>query len=172
MVARNAEALRQVDLEDGEDRAEVDAAIKRRQLELMAKYEDDAEQDESELFPVADEQQQWDCETILSTYTNTDNHPGVIKTERRVRPSERMKIELHKQFKVPVDGLGPVVAEVVSKDKQKLKEAKPYIEQSVPETPLTGDKKELKKAVKAENREKRKLKKELKLAFAGQKQRN
>ena len=22
----------------------------------------------------------WDAETILSTYTNTDNHPGVIKT--------------------------------------------------------------------------------------------
>ena len=26
------------------------------------------------------EQKKWDCETILSTYTNTDNHPGIIKS--------------------------------------------------------------------------------------------
>ena len=52
-----------------------------------------------------DQEEQWDCESILSTYTNTDNHPGVIKTQRRVRPNQKMKIELHKQFRVPVDGL-------------------------------------------------------------------
>jgi len=55
--------------------------------------EDRFEQGSEESEPEADE---WDAETILSTYTNTDNHPGVIKTQRRVRPSQRMKIELHK----------------------------------------------------------------------------
>ena len=64
----------------------------------------------------------WDAETILSTYTNTDNHPGVIKTQRRVRPSQRMKIELHKQFKVPVDGLIPLAEEITI---QKEKKAAP-----------------------------------------------
>ena len=40
----------------------------------------------------------------MSTYTNTDNHPGIIKTEKRiVRP--KVKIELHKQLKVPLEGL-------------------------------------------------------------------
>lgn len=39
---------------------------------------------------------EWDCESILSTYTNTDNHPGVIKTTKRVRPSQQMRILLHK----------------------------------------------------------------------------
>jgi len=54
----------------------------------------------------------WDADTILSTYTNTDNHPGVIKTTRRVRPNQKMKIELHKQFKVPIDGLIPMAEEI------------------------------------------------------------
>ena len=44
----------------------------------------------------SDDEQKWDCETILTTYTNTDNHPGVIKTQKRVRAGEKMKIELHK----------------------------------------------------------------------------
>ena len=43
-----------------------------------------------------DDEEKWDCDTILTTYTNTDNHPGVIKTERRVKAGDRMKIELHK----------------------------------------------------------------------------
>ncbi len=55
LVAKNAEALRQVDLEDGEDREAVNSEIKRRQLELMTQFEADAEADESELFPVVDE---------------------------------------------------------------------------------------------------------------------
>lgn len=37
-----------------------------------AKYEESSEEEE--------EEEAWDCESILSTYTNTDNHPGVIKT--------------------------------------------------------------------------------------------
>jgi len=67
----------------------------------------------------SDDEQKWDCETILTTYTNTDNHPGVIKTERRVRPGERMKIELHKQFRVPIDGLIPLAEEInIQKEKK------------------------------------------------------
>ena len=73
--------------------------------EALEKIEDDLSADESE-------GEKWDAETILSTYTNTDNHPGVIKTTRRVRPSQRMKIELHKQFKVPIDGLIPLAEEI------------------------------------------------------------
>ena len=60
-----------------------------------------------------DPEDQWDAETILTTYTNTDNHPGVIKTQRRVRPKMNMKIELHKQFKVPLDGLIPLAEEII-----------------------------------------------------------
>lgn len=57
----------------------------------------------------------------MSTYTNTDNHPGIIKTERRIRPSK--KIELHKAFRVPVEGLMPVAEEILIK-KEKIKKRK------------------------------------------------
>ena len=40
----------------------------------------------------------------MSTYTNTDNHPAVVKTSGRVVRTKQ-PIELHKQFKVPLDGL-------------------------------------------------------------------
>lgn len=95
-----------------------------------------------------------------------------------------MKIELHKQFKVPVDGLMPIAEEItIQKEKKKKEKAVgPYqdvsgsdsVEEITAEdaTKESKDKKALKKEVKEQQREKRKLKKELKLAFAGQKQRN
>jgi hypothetical protein len=49
----------------------------------------------------------------VSTYTNTDNHPGVIKTTKRIRAAQKMKIELHKAFRVPVDGLTPMAEEII-----------------------------------------------------------
>ena len=52
----------------------------------------------------SDDEKKWDCATILSTYTNTDNHPAVVKTQGRVVRTKQ-RIELHKQFKVPLDGL-------------------------------------------------------------------
>jgi hypothetical protein len=37
----------------------------------------------------------------------------VIRTTKRIRPSQQMKIELHKQFRVPVDGLMPIAEEIL-----------------------------------------------------------
>ena len=31
-----------------------------------------------------DEEKRWDVDTILTTHTNTDNHPAIIKTAGRV----------------------------------------------------------------------------------------
>lgn len=53
------------------------------ETEAQAKYDQNPYDSEPE-----EEEAGWDAETILSTYTNTDNHPGVIKTSRRVRPSQ------------------------------------------------------------------------------------
>jgi len=61
------------------------------------------------------EDQKWDCNTILSTFTNKDNHPGVIKTVRVVKPGKNHKIELHKQLKVPIEGL---MAEIIDRPSQ------------------------------------------------------
>lgn len=66
--------------------------LKERTLEQRpeeSESEDEAESSE-------DSAEKWDAETILSTYTNTDNHPGLIKYVPKVKTSQKMKIELHK----------------------------------------------------------------------------
>lgn len=122
LVARNAEMLRQVEIDDGENLEEVNNEIKRKMVEIAERFEKEAdERDQDNPFNVQEvnEEAEWDCETILSTYTNTDNHPGVIKTTRRIKPSQKMKIELHKQFRVPVDGLIPIAEEItIAKEKK------------------------------------------------------
>lgn len=42
-----------------------------------------------------DDEKKWDCNTILTTFTNTDNHPGVIKTNRTVK-FNKQKLEINK----------------------------------------------------------------------------
>ena len=111
---KSSEIIHEEDLKDGEEPEEVKQKIRERKLENCAVFEQEAEEtvyDDVYRDEKSDEDA-WDAETILTTYTNTDNHPGLIKTERRVRPSQRMKIELHKQFKVPVDGLLPLAEEI------------------------------------------------------------
>lgn len=82
-----------------------------------------------------------------------------------------MKIELHKQFRVPVDGIMPIAEEIIiKKEKKKVLDAqRPYknSDDAVPQNEAIQekDKKDVKKELKVEKREKRKLKKELKLAF-------
>ena len=189
-----SELIHEEDLKDGEEPEEVKKKIRERKLANCTEFElaaeetvyDDVYRDEKS------DEDAWDAETILSTYTNTDNHPGLIKTERRVRPSQRMKIELHKQFKVPVDGLLPLAEEItVYKEKKAaMDNNKPFsrvpaasgqgerppasprgeedadeeVEQEEPEV----DKKAQKKLVKAQQRAKRQMKKQLKQAFNSQ----
>jgi hypothetical protein len=43
----------------------------------------------------SDKDDKWDCQSILSTLTNKDNHPGVIKTNRVVK-LQKHKLEMHK----------------------------------------------------------------------------
>jgi hypothetical protein len=71
------------------------------------------------------EEDQWDAETFLTTYTNTDNHPGVIKFNPKVKVNKKAQIQLHSQFKVPVDGLNgliPTAEEIAFKKERKEKD--------------------------------------------------
>jgi protein LTV1 len=126
-----------------------------------------------------EEEEAWDCESILSTYTNTDNHPGVIRTTKRIRANKRGEIALGTQFRVPLDGLMPQ-GEIILAKKEKAKatnaktafEMKAQDSEEVESEEMDEDeacalnpKKVAKKAQKAEQAEKRKLKKELKQAF-------
>jgi protein LTV1 len=141
-----------------EKKALIEKALARHeQLEQEYQERETSEESESD-----EEEQAWDCQSILSTYTNTDNHPAVIKTTARVVKTKQ-HMQLHKQFKVPLDGL---MAEEITMEKPALK--RPLVEESdsegeEPSVPV--DKAGRKKQLKEEKREKRKLKKELKLAF-------
>ncbi|GAB4842880.1 hypothetical protein Ancab_012859 [Ancistrocladus abbreviatus] len=56
------------------------ADLLRRCTEYAAKYENDDEDDQEVIImeESSDESEAWDCETIVSTYSNLDNHPGRI----------------------------------------------------------------------------------------------
>lgn len=54
-----------------------------RTLYQFSDKDTDEEEDSSE-----SEQEQWDAETILTTYTNTDNHPHLIKYTPKVKPNK------------------------------------------------------------------------------------
>jgi hypothetical protein len=102
-------------------------AIIEKEDEERDTREDDNEDDEE------GQEKKWDCESILSTYTNTDNHPAIIKTAARVVRANKQKFELHKQFKVPLDGLvaeefSTLVQHKSKKDKKKEAAAGPIIE--------------------------------------------
>lgn len=150
--------------------------LKERTLEAR---EESSESDEEDT-PSEDSAEKWDAETILTTYTNTDNHPNLIKYVPKIKQSQKMKIELHKQFKVPIDGLDGLipVAEVITKEKKtkKGKNSSAFEEDTTapPEEPTeaTGEeeeeeeeedeakalnpRKQAKKEMKAERRERRK----------------
>jgi hypothetical protein len=61
---------------DEEERAEL--AAKTKALALQAC--EDASSEEEEVVP--EEHEAWDCESILSTYSNLYNHPGLIRETR------------------------------------------------------------------------------------------
>lgn len=52
---------------------------------LMQKEVDDRASDYESPEEEEDPEDQWDADTILTTLTNTDNHPNVIKTVRKIK---------------------------------------------------------------------------------------
>lgn len=64
------------------DEATTQKILKERTVELEQKFQEELEAKGSDYESPSseeDEKEKWDAETILSTYTNTDNHPSVIK---------------------------------------------------------------------------------------------
>lgn len=123
-----SDLIHEEDLKNCEDAEEFKAKLREKKVQNAGEFEEEAEKHlHEDVYRDKDEEDdEWDAETILSTYTNTDNHPGVIKTTRRVRPSQRMKIELHKQFKVPIDGLIPLAEEITLIKEKKAVPAQPF----------------------------------------------
>lgn len=175
-----------------EDRVEAAAAVAKAK-ELLALYEEQPEtarkqQDEVALY---DERprERWDCESVLSKLTNTDNHPGRIGAPPKARSRATSHagstaagagpgiIKLSDQG-IPL-GYAPVVVRQ-PRDQQQGGAAAPAAPAAAPTTPpgpvastrrkgeSAEDKKARKTAVKEAKRESRVAKKELKQAFKEQ----
>ncbi|XP_043689171.1 protein LTV1 homolog isoform X3 [Telopea speciosissima] len=148
--------------------------------EMYNENEDNA--DVMVLEESSDESEVWDCETIVSTYSNLDNHPGKIEapeygrkkklaeTVSKAAASDRV-ISLRGKERLPVEFLPHSRNAVVEKVK-KAPSTKPELPKRRPHGQESKEeKKERKAAVKEERREARKAKKELKELYQCEAQR-
>lgn len=98
---------------DSGELLEPEADVISRCREYAEKYENESPEEEAAIFDESSSDSEvWDCETIVSTYSNLDNHPGKI-----VAPEARRKkllpaiseaspiISLKGKAKLPVDYL-------------------------------------------------------------------
>uniref|UniRef100_A0A6N2KPA8 Protein LTV1 homolog n=1 Tax=Salix viminalis TaxID=40686 RepID=A0A6N2KPA8_SALVM len=128
----------------------------------------------------SDESEKWDCETIVSTYSNLDNHPSKIGAPETARKKMLAKavvgalnasshvITLGGKEKLPVDFLPlsrkPAMEKVkgVPSSQMEQQNRKQHGQESKEE------KKERKATVKEERREARRVKKEMKGIYQGE----
>jgi len=100
-----------------EEEVDVSANVIQKCAEYAERYLNDPAEDEEVVLvsESSDESEVWDCESIVSTYSNLDNHPGKIQTPNprnrlpKVFPGETATtkdiIKLHGKEKLPVDYL-------------------------------------------------------------------
>ncbi|XP_059636374.1 uncharacterized protein LOC132278570 [Cornus florida] len=136
-----------------------------RCMEYAEKYDNDnQDEDVVILQESSDESEMWDCDTIISTYSNVDNHPGKIDAPERRKLAEKKSqvISLKGKEKLPVDFLprSKKSASEKTKEVSSLRTEQQKRKQQGPES--KEEKKERKAAVKEERREARRVKKEIK----------
>lgn len=166
---------------DDVESPESTADVIRKCKEYAVEYEGEYENSEETFVESSDESEVWDCETIVSTYSTLDNHPGKIGAPSGATEARRKKklaetisgasdapnhvIALKGKEKIPVDFLPHSRKHVERKSndekdanskKAALQKKKPHGQESKEE------KKERKDAVKLERREARQRKKDTK----------
>ncbi|KAL5780608.1 hypothetical protein ACOSQ2_011345 [Xanthoceras sorbifolium] len=159
------------------------ADVIRRCVEYAEKYENENEEEVIVVQESSDESGEWDCETIITTYSNLDNHPGKIgapEVARKKKLADTMfgalsannqVITLRGKEKLPVDFLprGKKASTEKVKDVDGLKSEQQKRKQHGQES--KEEKKGRKAAVKEERREARRAKKEMKELYRGEAQR-
>ncbi|KAF8048738.1 hypothetical protein N665_2421s0007 [Sinapis alba] len=128
----------------------------------------------------SDESEKWDCETVVTTYTNTDNHPGKICDPDRARKKLNEALAKAKSLNgngsriITLQGKEKLPVEFLPGRKAEQTSVKPKAEPVKRKThgqETKEEKKERKTAVKTEKREARKLKKETKELYKYETQR-
>lgn len=157
----------------------------RKCAEYAEMYANEPEEEkEVVLVEESSDSEVWDCETIVSTYSNLDNHPAKIGAPRKPDRKDLSKIShittnlngsmisLQGRQQLPVDFLPNRRGSSKGKKEDKLKSetsSKILVHARVGETP--EQKKARKLAVKEEKREARRTKKEMKALYRGESQR-
>lgn len=155
----------------------------KRTKEYGEKYEIESEDENQVIFEESSgESEVWDCETIVSTYSNLDNHPGKIgapETRRKKKLAERFSgalssenniISLGGKAKLPVDFL-PRARSHSTENTGDVKAPKTEHKRKPHGQESKEEKKERKAAIKEEKREARRVKKEMKELYKGEAQR-
>ncbi|GMH23400.1 hypothetical protein Nepgr_025243 [Nepenthes gracilis] len=170
-----AEFLHCDEISKDEETVKSAADVLRRCAEYAANYENTDEDDHEVIISEesSDESEAWDCETIITTYSNLDNHPGRIGVPEIIRKnklaetvsgtlksSNKNVISLHGKVKLPVDYLPQGRKATKEKVKVVAKSEQPKSRQHAQES--KEEKKGRKAAVKEERREARHMKKEIK----------
>ncbi|KAJ6412072.1 hypothetical protein OIU84_005189 [Salix udensis] len=146
-----ADLLNHNDRPKDKELIETAADVIRRCREYGKKYENEDEDKEVIIEEESsDESEKWDCETIVSTYSNLDNHPAKIGAPETARKKIKPAAEKLKG--------APSLQMEQQKRKQNGQETK-------------DEKKERKAAVKEEKREARRMKKEMKELYRCEAQR-
>lgn len=139
--------------------------------------EDEADDEYATAFETVVERQvaeKWDCETILSTYTNVENHPSVIDDgpggRRAVRPRRQDPIiQLDPRTSLPVDFMPPLPEDAAEEDDDYYAERTNVAASHVPvrdKNETAEAKRARKAAAKAAARERRAEKSATKKAFS------
>jgi len=129
-------------------------------------YDDDSDPEEIIKLTIEDKSKQWDCESILSTYSNLYNHPKLI-----VEPKSN-KIKLTKKLNIPSDVLSTrgLTQKQIDQTMNRLNEIR---SQSAPihrnKNETLEEKKKRKQLVKEERQLRRYEKKANKTAFKEEK---
>ncbi|XP_057789849.1 uncharacterized protein LOC131006734 isoform X2 [Salvia miltiorrhiza] len=159
---------------------ELTAEVIRRCREYAEKFEDQDDQEVVLVEESSDELEVWDCETIVTTYSTLDNHPGKIEApeaRRKKKMAEALSgsstgtnqvITLKGRERLPIDFLpsNRKRVEEKTKDEKDVNNKKGDLQQKKPRAlESKEEKKERKSAVKLERREARQLKKEMKEVY-------
>lgn len=121
-------------------------------IKQLAKDDNSSEEEKYDIVYIK-EKPQWDVESILSTYTNTDNHPNILAV-----PEDEKAIKINKK------GF-PILENDVDEDKEETNE--PAINEGVArnKNETKEEKKARKNALKEQRKNKREQKKDLKNEF-------
>lgn len=133
-------------------------------VELVSEDEE-SEPSDTELITVEVEQaEKWDCESILSTYSNLYNHPRLIEEPKKVKHRE---IKLVGKYGMPEEAERGLTLREVNQLNQRQSADRASTYRPKDETP--EEKAERKKAIQEERRMRRQEKKQNRKAFTKEK---